>query len=357
MPLKKQKKLLAFYCGIWAFVFGFRRHDVGNDTPGYAAFFENVRGMGYGTIDNPDESLEGGYLLFSRIINVFTDSSTLVFCLIGIGIWGCAYHLYNKQSHTLLLSFMFMMTITGQMFYTLGIAVRQSLSIIVLIWGINLILKSQVGCWRSILKNKQAMIGLLLCLASITIHRTTGMLVVVLGLMFFLRMTKLRAYVLIALFTCVALFAAPIIGKMFDALMMMIGTFSDDKVNLLGDRYLGDISSYGYSGGAMLAWTIPAFLTTYLTNKDDINSYFFKIYIFAFCLHQFLQFSSMHIRLTPLFILLGFTMSVPKVANYRKIIYNVYLLIGLFYLYIDYRMLKQWDVEADTAVPYFFIWN
>ena len=99
LSLKAQNRLLAFYCGVWAFVFGFRRHDVGNDTPSYAAYFENVGvGMGYGTVDKPFDTAEEGFVFISRIINMFTESATIVFLLIGVSLWFLIYQHYKTNS-------------------------------------------------------------------------------------------------------------------------------------------------------------------------------------------------------------------------------------------------------------------
>jgi len=356
--IKAQKRLLALYCAAWAIVFGFRRFDVGNDTPGYIAFYENIgSGQTYGTIDNPDETLENGFLAISHLINFFTDSSTLVFLLIGIGVWGAVYLLYEKLSETPLLSLLFMMTITGKMFYTLGIAVRQTMSIILILYGFIFIIKSGINSCRDILKSKWSLLGLLLLVLSVTVHRTTGIMTLVLLVLYFMKMSKPIAYLMIFTATGIAIFAAPVIGEMFDGILLIVGSFSDETINLLGDRYMGDMTRFGYSGGAMLGWTVPALLTTRLTEKEMVNSYFYKIYIFSLCLNHVIQFSSMHIRLTPLFILLGFVLSVPNICKDNRLLYNIYLLIGLFYLYLDYQMFARWDVDFDTAVPYYFLWQ
>ncbi len=358
IKIKTQKRLLALYCAAWAIIFGFRRYDVGNDTPGYTAFFENIgTGKTYGTIDNPDETLENGFLAISQLINLFTDSSTLIFLLIGIGVWGAVYLLYERLSETPLLSLLFMMTITGKMFYTLGIAVRQTMSIILILYGFIFIIKSGINSCRTILKSKWALLGLLLLVLSVTVHRTTGIMTLVLLVLYFLRMSKTIAYLMIFAATGIAIFAAPVIGEMFDGILLIVGAFSDETINLLGDRYMGDMTSFDYSGGAMLGWTVPALLTTYLTKKEMVNSFFYKIYIFSLCLNHVIQFSSMHIRLTPLFILLGFVMSVPSICRNNRLWYNFYLLIALFYLYLDYQMFARWDVDFDTAVPYYFLWQ
>ena len=358
IKIKAQKRLLALYCAAWAIIFGFRRDDVGNDTPGYTAFFENIgTGKTYGTIDNPDETLENGFLAISHLINLFTDSSTLVFLLIGIGVWGAVYLLYERLSDTPLLSLLFMMTITGKMFYTLGIAVRQTMSIILILYGFIFIIKSGINSCRDILKSKWSLLGLLLLVLSVTVHRTTGIMTLVLLVLYFLKMSKPIAYLMIFTATGIAIFAAPVIGEMFDGFLSIVGAFSDETINLLGDRYMGDMTSFDYSGGAMLGWTVPALLTTYLTKKEMVNSFFYKIYIFSLCLNHVIQFSSMHIRLTPLFILLGFVMSVPSICRNNRLWYNFYLLIALFYLYLDYQMFARWDVDFDTAVPYYFLWQ
>lgn len=357
--LKAQQRLMAFYCGIWAFVFGFRRYDVGNDTPGYAAYFENVgTGYGYGTVDRPFETIEEGFWFLSKVVNFFTESATVVFLIIGIALWSLIYQLYKANSKTPLLSLLFMMTITGRMFYTLEIAVRQTVSIIVILAGILCFQKSGIQSWKNILKSKWAIAGLILCLSSVTVHRTTGILMVFMAFIHFIKINKSIPYLLILGFALFAIFGAATFGQIFDMTMLFIGGFSDENVNLLGDRYIGDVNGKsGFSTGTMLAWVFPTLLTVYLTKKEKINTYFFKTFIFTYCLHQLMQFSTMHERLITLFILMGFTMSIPEICSRKRNIYYAYLLIGGYYVFLSYKMFYNWPLQDDAAVPYYFIWQ
>ena len=356
---KIQQRILAIYCGLWAFVFGFRRYDVGNDTPDYAAFFENTgAGLKYGTIDKPFDTIEEGFLLMSKLINYFTDDATIVFLLLGILLWIGIYYLYKSQSRTPLLALLFMLTITGRMFYTLEIAVRQACSIIVILLGLLCFLKSGVKNWKELLRNKNAVVGFLLCLISITIHRTSGFLAIVLALLYLVKLNKVVSYVLIFGFAIFAMSGAAIFAQFFDTAMVFIGGLSDENVNLLGDRYMGDVNEKGgWSGGIMLAWALPSFLTVYLSKKEQVNTFFFKTFIFTYCLHQLMQYSTMHERLTTLFLLIGFTVSIPEICWKKKSLYNLYLLIGIYYLYYSYRMFSNWPLKDDAAVPYYFIWQ
>ena len=356
--LKAQQRLMAFYCGIWAFVFGFRRYDVDNDTPGYVAYFENVgTGDGYGTVDRPFETIEEGFWFLSKIVNFFTESATVAFLIIGITLWSLIYQLYKNNSKTPLLSLLFMMTI-GRMFNVLECMVRQTTSIIVILAGILCIQKSGITEWKRIFRNKWAMAGIILCLLSVTVHRTTGMLMAVMGLIYFIRINKTLSYLLIFGFAVFAIFGAAAFGELFDMAMLLIGGFSNENVNLLGDRYIGDVDgNKGFSIGAMLAWVFPTMLTVYLTKKEKVNTYFFKVFMFSYCLHQLMQFSTMHDRLIALFILVGFTIVIPEICNRQRNMYYLYLLIGLYYVILSYKVFYTWPLQDQPVVPYYFIWQ
>lgn len=358
ISIKAQKKILALYCSIWAVTFGFRRYDVGNDTPGYVAFFENRGSMyGYGTVDNPGETIEEGFVVFSKIINLFTENATIVFLGLGIAIWSVIYLLYLSKSKTPLLSLLIMMTITGKIFYTLEIAVRQSMSIFVVLLGILLIYSSKIGKIKDFTSSKRALAGLLLFLFSIMIHRTTGMLVFILFLLLFLKMNKSICYAVVIFFTMIALFFAESFVQLFDYTLLFVGEFSDENVSLLGDRYMGEIDTKLPIRASLIAWPLPTLLTIYLTKKDHINNFVFKVYIFVFCLHQMMQYSTMHDRLTTLFIIIGFVASVPEICVSKRKWYYTYLLIAMIYIFLDYRMFDSWNVKADAALPYYFIWE
>ena len=355
---KNQKKLLFLYCAIWAFVFGFRRHDVGNDTPGYADFFENIRSTtGYGTVDNPGEDIEEGFVFVSRVVNFFTESSTVIFLLIGIGIWYAIYRLYRDYTKTPLLSLLYMMTITGELFYTLEIAVRQTVSVIVIVFGILYIFKSKIRNIKDALSNLWFIIGAFLCLPSITIHRTTGFLVIVLAILYFLKLSKFYAYFFVGFFTFLAIFAADRISQMFDFALMLIGGLSDENVNLLGERYMGDMTAGDLNRTGLIAWALPAIITIFFSNKEKVYSYFFKFYMFSLCLHMLIQFSSMHTRIMTLFVVLGFTASIPEICSVKTKWYQRYLMFGLLYLILCYRYFMNYNVKLDAAVPYYFLWQ
>lgn len=357
ISLKAQKRLLALYCAIWAFVFGFRRYDVGNDTIGYAAYFKNKgSGWGYGTVNRPFDTAEEGFVFVSRIINIFTENATVVFLIIGIAVWSMMYLLY-KKSRNPLLSLFFLMTILNVMFYTMQIALRQSISVIVIGCGVLCIYHSCVKNIKDVLRNKWALAGILLCLSSITIHRTTGAFIGLLVLAYYLKLNKKSTFAIILSFTIIGLFAAQLLSNAFDYALVMIGGVTDENINLLADRYEGNMDTNRFSRGGAIAWIILVFSTCFLTKEKDINRFPFKLFVLTFCLHQLLQFSQMHVRVMALPIILSFTACVPNIFHRRSAWYNYYLLLGLMLLALNFNWLSNWDTIADRAVPYYFIWQ
>ena len=71
--LKVTNKCLAISCILWTLIFGLRGYMVGNDSPNYAAYFENrnTPGVGYGTINYPGESIEWGFVAITRLRRFF----------------------------------------------------------------------------------------------------------------------------------------------------------------------------------------------------------------------------------------------------------------------------------------------
>ena len=309
-------------------------------------------------MDNPFETIEEGFWLISKVINAFTENATIAFLIIGSILWWAIYNLYKSKSKAPLLAMLFMMTITGRMFYTLEIAVRQTCSIIVILFGIICLSKSNINSWKQVLHNKWSIYGILLCLASITIHRTTGMLMGILLVLYFVRFNKTLCYSLVVGFAVFAVFGAAVFAEFFDTAMLLVGGLKNENVNLLGDRYMGDVAdNKGFSTGAMLGWVIPTLLTIYYTKKENINDFFFKVFIFTYCLHQVMQYSTMHERLITLFMLLGFSASIPEICSKKKQKYHLYLIIGLYYILFSTKVFETWPIKDDTAVPYYFIWQ
>ena len=172
-------------------------------------------------------------------------------------------------------------------------------------------------------------------------------------------MNKIICYTLVLGFAIFVFFGAKAFGELFDTALLMVGDVSDDNVNLLAERYMGDVEDgkIGYSSGAMIGWFFPTLLTVYLTHKEKVNGYFFKLFIFTYCLHQLMQFSTMHERLITMYMVLGFTASIPEVCYKNKKMYFLYLMIGLYYLIFTFKMFYDWPLKSDTAVPYYFIWQ
>ena len=83
--MNKQNKYLALFLSIWCLLFGLRHKSVGNDSTGYAAFFE---GHGdtwiYGTINSPGDNIEWGFVEISRLLNLISSSYTFYFLVISI---------------------------------------------------------------------------------------------------------------------------------------------------------------------------------------------------------------------------------------------------------------------------------
>ena len=130
------KKILLAYCILWGIIAGLRRYDVGNDTPGYVAFFEgtNIKGIGYGTVQYPGETIEYGFVLLSKLLNFISTNGTFFLLVEGLFVYYAIYLTYKNQKYGLW-SFLIFMLIANN-FVVLHAMIRQVFSIAFLLIGI-----------------------------------------------------------------------------------------------------------------------------------------------------------------------------------------------------------------------------
>lgn len=254
LTLKKRRVIenrnLLISCLLWALVAGLRAYSIGNDTLGYTAFFEgtNIKGVGYGTVQFPGDTIEWGFVTLSRFLYYFTENGTFFLLSNGFLVYLSIFLTYKDKMYGLW-GFLIFMAI-GNNFIVLNNAIRQSFSIGILLIGIYFIQKlprkDKSISWYNYVKQPYGVIGLLCCVFAGTVHRTSIMLFPLLALVWLIPMTKKLGYVCVSVAFIGSMFFASYIGSFFDAMLTLIGGMSNDNVALLGDRYadtFGETSS------------------------------------------------------------------------------------------------------------------
>ena len=169
-------------------------------------------------------------------------------------------------------------------------------------------------------------------------------------------MSKRIGYSVVTGSFLVSIFFQSQIGVFFDNVLFFIGGFNNDIVSLLGDRYADTFGETSSSFIRNLSWTIPCLLTLSFTDKEKIKSFYVKCYIFSVSAFLMFNASYMITRLNLVFLILGFTASLPDAISKNIKLRIFYILVTLYYLWRAYIGFEKWPI-TDSSLPYYFIWE
>lgn len=355
----------AIVCILWALVFGLRGYYVGNDTPGYAQFISGVNYTGffsYGTIDDPEPSLELGFVGLLKLLHVFSSNPTVMFLLHGSFLFSVIFFLYKKVNpqNALWCMLLFWILNAGQV-QVLSTAFRQSLSFCFLLLSICIyeynseLINNSEKKWY---KNKYFLYELSVLLFACFIHRTSILLFPIVLLAQFIHIGKRKAYYIIAISTLISIILPDSVSRLFDLLLATIGSTSNEMINLLGDRY-ADSFADNASGFHLFMIMRPAIamIVIYFCDDKFVGSLYFNAMIIGTVILSLMSGSFMMNRLVVTFSLLGCSIYIPEYIKERKNAFNVFLVLTILYMYSAYGVFANWDTSVDTTLPYFFFWE
>lgn len=354
------KRCLIVICLVWICIFGLRSGLVGNDTNNYVSFFLNKNaGMGYGDLNGRSE-VEPGLIFITRIIKFVSDSFTIWFLIIAAWLWLAIYNFYiiitdyKKIAPGLLAIFLMANT-----FVTLMVAMRQATAICVFLTGIILIIKNNYidGKIKLHLGNKMQLVGLLLVIFTVFIHKSMILLIpIVLGAQILkVTRTKLICFVLIS--CMISILFSDSIGSLFNLFFVSFGQLGIDFVNSdVMDVYAEDFGGNTQKITTYIAWALPAIVTIRLSDENEVQDLFFKIYVLSVCLFLLLSKTFLIERINSSLMLLGFTRFWPTIATKKskwRVAYLCFLLLLLVNAFVRYN---NWP-STDSCIPYYFFWE
>ena len=356
----KFKRCLILICFIWICIFGLRSVLVGNDTINYVSFFLNKNlGMGYGDLNGLSD-VEPGLIFITRIIKLISDSYTVWFLIIATWLWIAIYKLYilatdyKKIAPSLLAIFLMANT-----FVTLMVAMRQATAICVFLTGLILVIRNNYvdGKIKFNFENKLQLLGILLIFSSVLIHKSMILLVpIVIGSHFF-KVTRNKMIFFVLISFMISILFSDSIGSLFNLFFVSFGQFGIDFVNSdVMDVYSEDFGENTQKITTYIAWALPAIVTIRLSNENEIQDLFFKIYILSVCIFLLLSKSFLIERINSPLMLLGFTRFWPTIATKKskwRVAYLCFLLLLLVNAFVRYN---NWPTN-DSCIPYYFFWE
>ena len=356
--INKQNKYLAIILSIWCLLFALRHKTVGNDSSGYAAFFE---GHGdtwiYGTINSPGDNIEWGFVEISRLLNLISSSYTFYFLVISI-IFIIPIYFYYKDKKYGIWSLLFFI-VMSKTFFGLPVMARQTMSIGLVLIALLFLIHAKIDfTYKNIIHNKKVIFGVALFVFSIFVHRTSLILFPLLLGVFFLRINKLACYVVVIITFLISMFGRDLISSYFDLMLGLVGNVSDDNLSLMQARYEDAFASRDFSLVRASTWTLALILSIWSSNKEDISKYNYKCLIVAFVLYMLLGTSSMGLRISVVFQIIGFSVIVPSSITNKKIIRSLFALLTLAFVINSYSNFESWKNEKlDSGLPYYFFWE
>lgn len=358
--LRRCNLYLGICCVLWALIFGLRAYSVGNDTRGYAGFYEgtNAAYWGYGTYRAADETLEMGFIYIVRILRTISTSATFFFLVHGGFLFVLIYCYYRNKRNSVM-SLLWLMTF-GSMIVTLMVAQRQSWSLCFVMLGVILLYAIPIHLnekYKLLFFNYKFWLSVLCFTIAIFIHRSSILIFPVLLGIYFLRNNKIISYTALIFTFFFAVFYGDAVSKLFEMLLLQIGGIGYEKVSLLSERYINGVYLESASVVRFLSLVIPACVSIYYSKDEKVNSFSFKCYIIGLVLYMLFSTSAVISRIVAVFVVLGFRDAIP---NLRKNSYlNVfYIMVSTYYLW---RCIAGYFTDAhtlqNTYVLYKFIWE
>lgn len=356
----KFKRCLILICFIWICIFGLRSVYVGNDTSNYVLFFLNKNsGIGYGDLNGLSD-VEPGFIFITRIIKLISDSYTVWFLIIATWLWIAIYKLYilvtdyKKIAPSLLAIFL-----VANTFVTLMVAMRQATAICVFLTGLILVIKNNYvdGKIKFNFETKLQLLGILLIFSSVLIHKSMILLVPIVIGSHFLKVTRNKMIFFVLISFMISILFSDSIGSLFNLFFVSFGQLGIDFVNSdVMDVYSEDFGGNTQKITTYIAWALPAIVTIRLSNENEIQDLFFKIYILSVCIFLLLSKTFLIERINSPLMLLGFTRFWPTIATKKskwRVAYLCFLLLLLVNAFLRYN---NWPTN-DSCIPYYFFWE
>ena len=348
----------------WGLLFGLRAYDVGNDTDMYYRFYTGQDVLGLGTYEFSSETTEYGFTFIANILHRISDDPTFFFLFSAVAAFLSVYQFYKDKENGMwgLLCFFIM----SASFASFIIAMRQSISITIIFFGLYFILKSgwllrksnKIEPSEYKIQKKYLYIGLILCILSISIHRTTIILLPLLLLCNYIKWNKKAAIAVISLVFVLSISFSSVAGDVFDIALSFVGGLSEDNVNLLAERYKENFGSSSITLLKVSSWCMPMLVTVLNSQESTLKSFQFSCLMMGFILYILFASATMCIRMSMMFQIIGFSVFIPEVVNKNTNLRLLYLSFTALYFYSAYQTYVRWIASFDdSTLPFYFIWE
>ena len=334
-PGKKRKKIYcALMCILFVFFIGLRSYNIGTDSPGYVASFQNSPTISISTLRDIFSEKEPLFYTLQSLIHSITNSYTLWFLLIAVLYMVPSTIFIYKFSEIPYISFIIFMSMAYMNFVMAGL--RQTIAAAFLI--ISFIF---------LFERKYIRFFIFVFVAS-GFHITSLIFLIVLFV------SKKRIRIIHVILTAVATVMCVIFGKTW---LSMIIEF------LFGDTRSYSLNEFGgYSTLALFILVAIAALifNRNITNKevenDNADAFFFKFLLFAIPFQTLAVYQANCFRIAMYFSFFGMLIIIPKalIVQKNKTFRMISQVIVVSLLLVQLFALTYWISDVN---PYEFFWQ
>lgn len=362
--IKSNNKAVFLFLFLWTILVAFRGYGVGNDTSGYAFYFSgktypSLVFTNYGTVNNPVDEIEIGFVLLTKILSFVSSSPTFLFSVVSILFFSAIYRFYRNNKFGII-AILWLFTSTYSMM-NIVYALRQCFSLGIFFWGIIVIecqLSKNTGLLflkkKTFFSNYYVLLGLFLVLLSLFVHRTSALVLVIYILAKFCKVNKLISISVVSFCFVFSLFSISTIIDYFNLLFVLIGGVNNFDILA---RYQDSMEISNVSFLNLASFALPCIVTIVYSSKEEINKSSFKFYLIAVCLYLMFCSSPFVARFIVAFWILGYPAAIPTAISKNKNLLVFYVLMTCFYLWKMVSQYANWPIKISSDLPYMFFWE
>lgn len=335
---KKNTIALTFFFLFLTILVAFRHESVGNDTRNYILFFNQYTQMSWseilkGALNFGKEALEFGFLLFNKIISLFSQESRFYITVTAIIVSAMIYPTYKRLCIDPSLTIVLFCTMST--FVMMFSGIRQMLAI-----GLGLIA-------YEFTRNKKPIPFILSVLLAITLHTSAFMLIFMYPL-YHVKITKKWLYFVVPGLLIVFIFNE----QFFSTLTYIIEKYT---------KYEGSITQTG-AYTMLLLFTIFAVFAFIIPDEQRIDKETIGLrnfLLFSIVIQMFAPLHMLAMRMNYYYIIF-IPLLIPKIIAYRSkrwkqvAVFGRNIMVVFFFAYFFISASGEGNLHV---FPYHFFWE
>lgn len=329
---KKNQRALLFFFVVMTILVALRHESVGTDTVNYTYYFEHFSQINFSQIG--EQSTEWGFILFNKVISLFTQDPQVYFAVCAIFTSSLIYITYKRLNVDASLTVVLFVTMTT--FVMMFSGIRQVVAI-----GIGFL-------GYEFTRNKKLIPYIITVLVAVTVHTSAFMLIFMYPL-YHVKITKKWLYIVIPVLIFIFIFNRQIFS-LIDLILRQFAKY---------DTTITETGAY-----AMLimfsAFTVFSFIIPDESLLDNETIGLRNFLLLSVALQMFAPLHTIAMRMNYYYIVF-IPLLIPKIIEARRKRWNQIAILGrhiMVVFFLIYFFYNAYTSDNNLRVfPYHFFWE